>query len=266
MSFRFINTNSSSATLNMAIDEALIALYQKPTLRFYTWNKPTISLGYFQKALKHINVDYCNGNKINIVRRLTGGRSVLHFNELTYSLCMPTNSNYFKETVNSSYQFISTALIKGLSKLSIHASFSPEKTLTKSQFKSGACFDAPSNYEITVEGKKIIGSAQTRKKNILLQHGSILNESNLDLLVNCLNFNSENAKDKFLSLMHQKSISIEDILGNPLSYESQVDAFLDGFKNVFQTNFELDNLTETELSLAYELEQKYIDQSWTFKR
>ena len=182
--WRFIDSNNRSPYYNMALDEALLEWHSKgeipPTIRFYGWNPPTLSIGYFQKAEKEINFDKVKELGLGFVRRPTGGRGVLHDEELTYSVIVSEEYPNMPKTVTEAYRVISEGLLEGFRSLGLEAYFAiPRSEEEKNSLKnprSSVCFDAPSWYELVVEGRKIAGSAQTRQKGVILQHGSILLE------------------------------------------------------------------------------------------
>jgi lipoate-protein ligase A len=165
----------------MALDEAIaIAVRQNtspPTLRTYGWSAKSVSIGYFQR-INDINIDYCHNNTIPIVRRPTGGRAIFHGDEITYSFSAKTTSGLFSKGLQDSYKKISTALGLALRK----ADLSPELKLmreTKHPLsasdgqKNPLCFRSISFGEIAIMGKKVVGSAQKRWPDGLLQQGSI---------------------------------------------------------------------------------------------
>ena len=177
--WRLIDTSYSNAAMNMAIDEALLQS-KEPVLRFYQWKPSALSLGYFQNV-KDIDLKGCKKRKIDVVRRLTGGKTVLHDKELTYSLVI--DEKLMPKSVIESYKIISKCILYALKSLGVKASM--KKSVKKSK-SSAICFTEPSYYEIVVNGKKIVGSAQTRRQGKLLQHGSILLDVDYDKLISLL--------------------------------------------------------------------------------
>ena len=175
--------NPGKGSWNMAVDDYLFRnLDDRPQtfLRFYTWKKPTVSLGYSQKSEKVLNEEFCRKNDIEVVRRITGGKLVLHFREVTYSICS-SDTKLFTNTLKGSYRLISEALITGLREMGINASLS---TPPPSAYIQGdlPCFSYPAENEIEVKGRKVVGSAQKRKNSKFLQHGSIPLVEEEDLL------------------------------------------------------------------------------------
>ena len=166
----------------MAADEGLLAEAVdgdvRPTLRLYTWDPPTVSLGRFQRPDQSVNLDACRRLGIDVVRRVTGGRAVLHHRELTYSLAARSDNSFFPNDVLGTYRIIAKGLVAGLRSLGIDAEMvsrsGPHAGLVRKGSTTPSCFASPSWYEIVVQGRKIVGSAQRRLSEAFLQHGSIL--------------------------------------------------------------------------------------------
>jgi lipoate-protein ligase A len=180
--WRFLDNGPATAAENMAKDEELLRAAGKagtlPVLRFYTWSPPAVSLGRFQESEQAVNAEACRRRGFDIVRRITGGRAVLHHNELTYSVVSRSDNPLFPSNVLGTYKVIAAGLLAGLRNLGIDAEMVSRSNrhahLVKKGSKDPACFSSPSWYEIVVNNKKIIGSAQRRLSGAFLQHGSIL--------------------------------------------------------------------------------------------
>lgn len=171
--FRFIFSGASDGSTNMAMDEAVLSGLNEgsstPVLRLYTWNPPTISLGYFQSA-GDIDLPLCEADGIGFVRRLTGGRAVLHSEEITYSILF-TEEDFSPFKKRDIFLFVAMCLVDSLHLLGIE-SIIAEKT--RGSLKSPNCFASPAQYEIeSVKQGKLIGSAQVIKEGVVLQHGAI---------------------------------------------------------------------------------------------
>ncbi|MBI5665186.1 MAG: lipoate--protein ligase family protein, partial [Nitrospirae bacterium] len=171
---RLINQGPASAYFNMALDEAISEgvrqKFSPPTLRLYHWDRPSLSIGCFQKV-SDIDARYCDKKGYPVVRRQTGGRAVLHDSELTYSFSASTVTPMFNGSLRENYAVISRALVLALSLKGIEAEASFNRKRSGSH-KGPSCFRTLSYGEITVEGKKVIGSAQKRYQDGFLQHGS----------------------------------------------------------------------------------------------
>lgn len=156
------------ATFNMAADEYLLDQKNLINLRFYGWRQKTLSLGHSQKKVAGLHWSFCQQN-LELVRRLSGGQAVLHEHELTYSIT--TDNQLFAGSILGAYSTISQVIQKSLKTLGVSSVFQPQAREVK---RCGICFYEPAAYELLVEGKKVVGSAQVRRKNRFLQHGSIL--------------------------------------------------------------------------------------------
>lgn len=167
--WRCLEEGPNPAAWNMAVDEALLGCYprfRQPTLRLYAWEKPTLSLGRFQ-ALEAVQLGACAAAGIDVVRRPTGGRAVLHHREVTYGVV--AGLELFPPGVIASYRRLSDALVGALQRLGL----APQLQRKQARADAEVCFETPSFAELTLGGKKVCGSAQTRSKDALLQHGSL---------------------------------------------------------------------------------------------
>ncbi|MEI2440940.1 biotin/lipoate A/B protein ligase family protein [Priestia megaterium] len=273
--WRFIDSNNRSPYYNMALDEALLEWHSKgeipPTIRFYGWNPPTLSIGYFQKAEKEINFDKVKELGLGFVRRPTGGRGVLHDEELTYSVIVSEEYPNMPKTVTEAYRVISEGLLEGFRSLGLEAYFAiprseEEKNSLKSP-RSSVCFDAPSWYELVVEGRKIAGSAQTRQKGVILQHGSILLEIDEDKLFSVFNYPNDRVKERMQRAFRSKAVAINAIAGRKISIEEAKEAFYKGFASALDIDLEPYTLSEEEEAYVEELARtKYGSDEWNFKR
>ncbi|KDR95571.1 lipoate-protein ligase A [Peptoclostridium litorale DSM 5388] len=271
MKWRFINTDFNSGPMNMAIDEAILSYHSKglvpPTLRFYRWDPATISLGYFQKSDKEVDIAQCKASGIDVVRRLSGGRAVLHDSELTYSLIVSEDYPMLPKSITESYKIISGGLLKGFDNMGISADLSPVVSLKNKEFTSSACFDAPSTYELTVGGKKIVGSSQVRQLGVVLQHGSVLNDLDVEKLFSTIKMSSPKAKERIKSSFTQKATSIKHEQGECAKWEDLCNSFFNGFKDALDLDIEIGSLTDEEMEMAKVLcETKYSRDEWTFRR
>lgn len=161
---------------NMAVDaellDAVAAGTSRPTLRFYGWSPPCLSLGYFQPE-ELVDREACRRYRVDVVRRPTGGRAILHDRELTYSVSLPLSVLGEEQGVIASYRRLSLALVDGLRAAGYPVQAQPEAVDHRAD-SSPACFDRPAQHEILLLGRKVVGSAQVRRGGALLQHGSIL--------------------------------------------------------------------------------------------
>jgi len=278
--WRLIRSGLRSPADNMAIDEAMLIAHSEgkapPTVRFYGWNPATLSIGYFQKAEDEIDLAEVQRQGIGFVRRPTGGRAVLHDRELTYSMIVSEEYPDMPTTVNEAYRVLSEGLVQGFRRLDLRAEMvnlgmPEEKAKYTSTAGSAACFDSPSWYELVVEGRKIAGSAQTRSRGVILQHGSILLEMDVDQLFSLLRFSSDRIKERLMTSFHTKAVAIGDIcrgMGRqPVTYEEAEAAFREGIAEGLGIRLEEGELTEYERELAAQLSaEKYGSDEWNLRR
>ncbi|NAN32634.1 lipoate--protein ligase family protein [Staphylococcus epidermidis] len=272
--WNFINTGSKNPYYNMAMDEALLNFVSRgeidPVIRFYTWNPATLSIGYFQRLQKEIDIDKVKEKGYGLVRRQTGGRGVLHDKELTYSVIVPESHPNMPSTVTEAYKIISQGLLEGFKNLGFETYFaiprSKEERDKLKQPRSSVCFDAPSWYELVVEGRKIAGSAQTRQKGVILQHGSILQDIDIDDLFDMFKFKNERLKAKMKENFVQKAVAINDISNQHITLNELENAFEAGFKKGLNIDFKPLELTEKQLEEVQELEDKYRSEAWMYRK
>ncbi|MCH4354909.1 octanoyltransferase [Staphylococcus sp. HMSC068D03] len=272
--WNFINTGSHDPYYNMAMDEALLNFVSRgeidPVVRFYTWNPATLSVGYFQRLKKEIDIDKVKEKGFGLVRRQTGGRGVLHDKELTYSVIVSEEHPNMPSTVTEAYRVISEGLLEGFKLLGFEAYFaiphSKEEREKLKQPRSAVCFDAPSWYELVVEGRKIAGSAQTRQKGVILQHGSLLQDVNVDELFDMFIFKNDRLKDKMKKAFVDKAVAINDIADRHISIEEMEKAFEEGFKKGLNIEFKPLTLSDDQIKEVKELEEKYRSDEWLYKK
>ena len=272
--WNFINTGSKNPYYNMAMDEALLNFVSRgeidPVIRFYTWNPATLSIGYFQRLQKEIDIDKVKEKGYGLVRRQTGGRGVLHDKELTYSVIVPESHPNMPSTLTEAYKIISQGLLEGFKNLGFETYFaiprSKEERDKLKQPRSSVCFDAPSWYELVVEGRKIAGSAQTRQKGVILQHGSILQDIDIDDLFDMFKFKNERLKSKMKENFVQKAVAINDISNQHITLNEMENAFEAGFKKGLNIDFKPLELTEKQLEEVQELEDKYRSEAWMYRK
>jgi lipoate-protein ligase A len=175
MTWRFIDSGPCDASYNMALDESIAAAVRKgdspPTLRLYGWRQTAVSLGAFQRT-RDIDISYCAANDVQVVRRPTGGRGILHGDELTYSFSAK-NEGLFSQGLLASYKHISSAFSLALERLGLPVKTEMQRASGRNLARSPLCFQSTSYGELTINGKKLIGSAQKRWGDGFLQQGSI---------------------------------------------------------------------------------------------
>ncbi|MDN7226823.1 biotin/lipoate A/B protein ligase family protein [Planococcus liqunii] len=258
----------------MAMDEALLDWHSEglipPVIRFYGWNPATLSIGYFQRVEKEIDMDQVSALGLGFVRRPTGGRGVLHEHELTYSVIVSEDYPEMPETVTEAYRVISGGLLQGFKNLGLDAYFSvpdtDEKRADLKKPKSAVCFDAPSWYEMVVEGKKVAGSAQTRQKGVILQHGAILLDLDAEKLLSVFKFSSPESEEAMRRKIPEKAVAINSLREHPATIEECVDAFKAGFEEALSIHLHPYILNEEQLAYVKSIEEKkYGNDVWNFR-
>ncbi|MEI2666581.1 MULTISPECIES: biotin/lipoate A/B protein ligase family protein [Rossellomorea] len=273
--WRFIDSGNCSPSYNMALDEALLDWHSEgkipPTIRFYGWDPATLSVGYFQKVEKEINLDAVKEHGLGFVRRPTGGRGVLHEHELTYSVIVSEEHPEMPRTVTEAYRVISEGILKGFQGLGLEAYFAVPRTAEEREGlknpRSAVCFDAPSWYELVVEGRKVAGSAQTRQKGVILQHGSILLDLDEDKLFSLFNYPSDRVKERMQRAFKSKAVAMNEISSVPVTMDMAKEAFKKGFEEGLNIHLEPYELSEEETQYVVDLaESRYESDEWNFKR
>lgn len=237
----------------MATDEAILMAVaegrSKPTLRFYSWNEPAIAIGYFQAVSEEVNMKKCKEDDIEIFRRMTGGGAVYKDpeGELNYSIIVPEHHNEIPRDIKKSYEKINKCIISGLKKLNIDAKHSGIN-------------------DITINGQKISGSAQTRKKGTILQHGTVLLDFNADKMVKYLKIAPEKSKDKITSNVKNRVTTLKKQKPN-LSMKELKTALKEGTKKHLKCSLTQGDLSHWEKQKAKELyHDKYATENWNYRR
>ncbi|RTR35245.1 lipoate--protein ligase family protein [Robertmurraya yapensis] len=271
----FIDSGDQSPSFNMALDEALLDWHSAgkipPVIRFYGWNPATLSIGYFQKVEKEINMEAVKEHGLGFVRRPTGGRGVLHDQELTYSVIVSEEHPEMPKTVTEAYRVISEGILKGFHQLGLEAYFAVPKTAEERESlknpRSAVCFDAPSWYELVVEGRKVAGSAQTRQKGVILQHGSILLDLDEDKLFSLFNYSNDRVKERMKKAFKSKAVAMNDISPRKISLDEAKVAFKKGFEDGLNIELKPFELSEEQMEYVLQLaKDRYESDEWNYKR
>jgi len=199
----------------------------------------------------------------DVVRRVTGGRAILHTDELTYSVTGPADEPHLAGTVLESYNRLAGALLTAVQDLSLPVEMKEGKADSSGQ-SNPVCFEVPSTYEITMDGKKLIGSAQARRKEGVLQHGSLPLTGDLTRICQALVFPNEESRDTAMQRLLARATTVESALGQAVDWESAKQAFVRAFEAQLGLSFEDEELSESELARAEELvREKYAHSAWT---
>lgn len=250
--WRYLITEGNSAAKNMAIDKSVLFANSEgkvsPTVRFYSWLPPAISIGYFQNLEEEVDLLKCKESGVDYVRRITGGGAVFHEKELTYSIVIPESHPEISKNILESYSRICGAIVKGLKQLGINSEYIPIN-------------------DIIYEGKKISGNAQTRKLKTVLQHGTVILDVDVDKMFSVLRVPNEKIKDKMISDIKQRVTSIKHVLGKEISFSAAAVAMKKGFEEEFGIELVKGVLTDYELKLTEKYEKEFFGaKDWNFKK
>jgi lipoate-protein ligase A len=252
----------------MAIDEAILTAVSEgrspPTIRFYAWEPPCVSIGYAQSMRDAVDLDACRGYGYTWVRRPTGGRAVLHIDELTYSVTALQTEPRVAGDIVSSYRRLSQGLLSGLMRLGCRVAQADEQpNLVDDQ--SAACFDVPSHYEITALGRKLVGSAQLRRRGVVLQHGALPLTGDVARLADVLALSAEERQALRRKLL-RRAVALDEALGRDLVWDVVSDALALGFSDALDLALIPGDLSPYELAAATRLQTRYSGDEWTFSR
>jgi len=265
--WRLIVNAPAQGAWNMAVDEAILesttSHLQPATLRFYSWNPFCLSLGHGQ-SIKDIDEESLQEHGWDLVRRPTGGKAILHADEFTYCICAPQNDPHVQGSVLESYRHLSQGLMGALQNIGLAASSEPHKDPSERNTTQPICFEVPSDYEITLNGKKIIGSAQARKKNGILQHGAIPLFGDIARITDVLQYSSEEERALSRSQLIAHATTLQEQAGRKITWKNLAQAFVCGFEKALDVKIKPGRLSELERRRAKEiLEEKYANPDWT---
>lgn len=252
--WRLIDLRALSGPLTMAIDEAILRMValdkSPPTFRLYRWNPSAVSIGYFQGIYEEVDLEICKKLGVDVVRRITGGGAVYHDydGEITYSMIVSENNPKIPKSIMESYKLICQGIIGGLKNLGLKAEFEPIN-------------------DILVNGRKISGNAQTRRQNVLLQHGTILIDFDPGAMFKVLKVSEAKISDKLIQSVRERVTSIRNELEKRVTFDEVREALIGGFQGALQINFTEGRLSKREKELADRLmNDKYSNERWNFRR
>jgi lipoate-protein ligase A len=267
--WRLIIHRPADGPTNMAIDEAITRRVRAgnapPTLRFYGWDPACLSLGRSQ-PVSDVDFDRLHERGWDVVRRQTGGRAILHVDELTYSIAIPQDDPRVQGYVVESYRQLSEGLMAGLALLDAPVR-SEQADKDAHGFKGPVCFEVPSDYEITAYGRKLLGSAQTRRGEMVLQHGALPLRGDLGRICDALAFESEEAREEARVRVIERAITLEEALGRAITFEEAAAALAEGFCRALNVRLEEGTLSAAEQADAERLRaEKYAAEVWTARQ
>jgi len=264
--WRLLITGTATGAANMAIDQAIMEAVAEgraaPTLRFYAWEPPCLSLGYTQ-PLADVDLERLAAHGWNVVRRMTGGRAILHTDELTYSVAVCAGDPIVSGDIISSYRRISSAFVEGLRRLGAKPE-ADKRADGHPNAKGPVCFEVPSHYEITLDGKKLVGSAQVRKFGAVLQHGTLPLTGDIARICDALVFPSDEARAEARARVYQRATTLESSLGRVVPWDEAAEVIAAAFADTFNLTFEVtDALSPQEAARAEELTAgQYASAEW----
>lgn len=261
--FRLIYDGAHDGATNMARDEAISravsAGRQPPTLRLYGWQPPAISLGQSQRV-DSVDEARCQADGIGIVRRPTGGLAILHADELTYSVSLPITHPIAEGDVMTSYRRIAEAIMHALRLLGV-PNVGANRVAKEDKAKGPVCFEAPSDYEVVGAGRKLVGSAQWRRVDGVLQHGSLPLHGDIARICGYL------LDAPVPERVRAHAATLEETLGRRVSWDEAADAWQRAFAEALDIRFTAGALAADELRCAEELRAaKYANDEWTRRR
>lgn len=255
--WRLLKLETYDAFMNMAIDEAILNARIEglitDTLRFYRWKPSAVSIGKFQRVEEEVQLENCTERGIDVVRRITGGGTVYHDaeDEITYSV-VASKESLKANDIAEVYARIYSGLTEALGVLGVAA-----------DFNEGSAKACPN---LTVNGRKISGSAQCHKRGVVLQHGTILADVNLEKMFACLRVPWAKNCVQVVAVARQKITSLRNELGKNVSAEEMNQALIEGFQKALGIKLVSGELTSHERELAEALcRQKYVTDDWNLR-
>lgn len=264
--WRLLRHAPASGARNMAVDEAILEMARKgaalPTLRLYDWQPPCLSLGVAQ-PIEDVDFDALRPHGWDVVRRPTGGRAILHTDELTYSVVGPSGEPRLAGGVLESYKRLSGALLNSLKFLGLPVRHQSSPALNGSD-ANPVCFEVPSDYEITLGGKKLIGSAQARRKGGVLQHGSLPLHGDIARITQALRYAGEAERNAAAERVRSRAATVEEGLHRRVDWAEAADAFMQGFAETLNIEFIEGELSAEEEQAAERwASERYAQAQWT---
>lgn len=251
--WRLIEDGPGDGVINMATDRAILEACGQgkapPTLRIYAWQQPTVTTGYSQNSAQDLDMNRCRSLGIPVVSRPTGGRALLHDKELTYSLVAPIPHLRFPSNLRDTFQVVSDALLISLGKMGIQNAAMADTRKASVNGRSPSCFSSLNHCEITVNNKKLIGSAQRRKSGSFLQHGSVWMDCDRELMNSLFRFDLPQMREANLKILEGNTISLNQLFGREIRFEEVAQAFQKGFQNAFPAEWERGELSVYEMDL-----------------
>ena len=282
---RVLSTPGCSAAYNMAVDEVLLDACRQDAgrrdacrqdagrrdaemmaLRIYSWRPPAVSIGYRQQVDDEIDPGQCERYGIELVRRITGGRAVLHDQELSYSLVAPESHPALGGRSGVILRAVSEALVETLKHFGIPAELAMEGHCGAGS-NDDVCFTATGRYEITAGGRKLAGSAQRRSRGVVLQHGSLLLGPGHRRLPLLLPARDPERRETIARLLNDRTVSVAEMIPDLPSFEEWTDRLSRSMLDRLNVEGRTDVLNAEERRMAESLVRtRYANAHWTYRR
>jgi lipoate-protein ligase A len=262
--WRFLNTGPADGVTNMAVDEALLLGLNRgespPTVRVYSWDPPTVSAGYSQDLERELDLSACAGRGFGVVRRPTGGRAVLHPGALTYAVVGPSGRPPLGATIMETYRAIADALLGSLVELGVRADLERvgNRPSGPGRGARAPCFMSSGRFEIVVEGRKLVGSAQRRLGRGVLQHGSLLIDGTHVEIADVLALDAEGDRSRLRGLLRARTTDLSTLLGRHVSFDEAAAAVKAGFERAWGLALRAEGLLDAEREAARSLATEYL--------
>lgn len=265
--WRLILSPPADGSTNMATDEAILEAvsddFSAPTLRLYSWQPACLSLGFAQ-PIAQVDRARLLRRGWDLVRRPTGGRAILHVDELTYSVVAPASHAVVAGGVLPSYQRISTALSASLAHMGLRVETHPAAGSGDEAHTNPICFEVPSAYELTVDGKKLVGSAQMRRRAGVLQHGSLPLWGDITRILEGLRFEARADRSNAAERLLERAATVESLTGRAATWEWAAECCILGFQEALDITLQQDDLTGAETDRMAQLKaERFLNPSWT---
>lgn len=265
--WRLILDGEADGPTNMALDDAILEAVSEeaspPTLRFYGWSPPCLTLG---RSQPHADADMeaCRAAGVDVVRRPSGGQAILHTDELTYSIALRQADPRAEGGVLEVYRLLSEGLLAGLQRLGVAAVSAAGKE--DGAVKTSICFETSSAYEIVADGHKLVGSAQWRARGAVLQHGTLPLHGDLARIVRYLSF-EEGERETQAGRLLARATTLEAVLGCRLPFVQVAEALAAGLAQALNVALAPGSFSPGERARATELRRtRYTDPEWTARR
>lgn len=263
--WRLLPSQPADGYSHMALDQALLESALSgdfaPTLRFLKWSPPALSIGRFQD-IRDIELEACADENIDVVRRPTGGKCILHMDDFTYSLVLPPGYD-LPQNIVEAYTVICEGILAAVKRLGLQAVIQSRESGDYSQAK-GACFAASTQADLEYKGRKICGSAQMRRRGAVLQHGSILLRDRSQLLYRLLRFDSEEQRRESLEKYRRRCVPLSAVACE-VTWREMAQSFVAGFSECFEVHVEKGELSPGEEAIWHRLREVYGSRDWLLR-